>query len=125
MLRGRFHGIFYEYSLKYLTKPFKNLSKTLRDICDGIISTDLDYHFVFRNKNKYLGMIPNPIILLGDNPRYAKEFKKINVLLGINSSNYVKKGIMYFEKLIGKLKSKFPEVVFKVTYDLPFEKLHL
>ena len=29
---------------------------------------------------------------------------------------------MYFEKLIGKLKSKFPEVVFKVTYDLPFEK---
>ena len=72
-------------------------------------------------------MIPNPIILLGDNPRYTKEFKKINhkkinVLLGINSSNYVKKGIMYFEKLIGKLKSKFPEVVFKVTYDLPFEK---
>ena len=29
---------------------------------------------------------------------------------------------MFFEKLIGKLKSKFPEVVFKVTYDLPFEK---
>ena len=117
----------YEYSLKYLTKPFKNLSKTLHDICDGIISTDLDYHFVFKNKNKYLGMIPNPIILLGDNHRYAKEFKKINhkkinVLLGINSSNYLKKGIMYFEKLIGKLKSKFPEVVFKVTYDLPFEK---
>ena len=29
---------------------------------------------------------------------------------------------MYFEKLIEKLKSKFPEVVFKVTYDIPFEK---
>ena len=64
----------YSYSLKYLSKSFQNLSRRIHNISDGIIASDFDYHLPLKNNPKYLGMIPNPVVL---NKRVTK--KKIEL----------------------------------------------
>ena len=111
----------YSYSLKYLSKSFQNLSRRIHNISDGIIASDFDYHLPLKNNPKYLGMIPNPVVL---HKRIAK--KKTNsslrILLGINTSSYLKKGIRYFEDALTQIKEIHPEVDIQITKNLPFEK---
>ena len=110
----------YSYSLKYLSKSFQNLSRRIHNISDGIIASDFDYHLPLKNNPKYLGMIPNPVVL---HKRIAK--KKTNsslrILLGINTSSYLKKGICYFEDALTQIKEIHPEVDIQITKNLPFE----
>lgn len=109
----------YSYSLKYLTKPFQRLSEGIDQISSGIIASDIDYHLPLRKKNNYLGMIPNPVILDKEKP---KKNSNIRILLGINTSNYHKKGINYFECALEEIKKKHPDIVIKTTKNLPFSK---
>ena len=111
----------YSYSLKYLSKPFQKLSKRINNISDGIIASDFDYHLPLKNNPKYLGMIPNPIVL---DKRIIKKKSNSNlrILLGINSTSYIKKGINYFEDALSKIEEKYPEVDIQITRNLPFEK---
>jgi len=109
----------YSYSLKYLTKPFARLSRGIDQISSGIIASDIDYHLPLRKKNNYLGMIPNPVILDKVKP---KKNSNIRILLGINTSNYHKKGINYFERALEEIRKKHPDIVFKTTKNLPFSK---
>lgn len=111
----------YSYSLKYLSKPFQKLSKQIHNISNGIIASDLDYHLPLKNNPKYLGMIPNPVVL---DKRIAKKKSNSNlrILLGINSSSYIKKGVRYFEDALSQIEEKYPEVDIQITKNLPFEK---
>ena len=111
----------YSYSLKYLRKPFQKLSKRIHNISNGIIASDLDYHLPLKNNPKYLGMIPNPVVL---DKRIAKKKSNSNlrILLGINSSSYIKKGVRYFEDALSQIEEKYPEVDIQITKNLPFEK---
>jgi len=111
----------YSYSLKYLSKPFQKLSKRIHNISNGIIASDLDYHLPLKNNPKYLGMIPNPVVL---DKRIAKKKSNSNlrILLGINSSSYIKKGVRYFEDALSQIEEKYPEVDIQITKNLPFEK---
>ena len=111
----------YSYSLKYLSKPFQKLSKRINNISDGIIASDFDYHLPLKKNPKYLGMIPNPIVL---DKRIAKKKSNSNlrILLGINSTSYIKKGISYFEDALSQIEEKYPEVDIQITRNLPFEK---
>lgn len=111
----------YSYSLKYLSKPFQKLSKRIHNISDGIIASDFDYHIPLKNNPKYLGMIPNPIIL-GKRVAKKKSNSNLRILLGINSSSYIKKGIRYFEDALSQIEEKYPEVDIQITKNLPFEK---
>ena len=111
----------YSYSLKYLSKPFQKLSERIKNISNGIIASDFDYHLPLKNNPKYLGMIPNPIVL---DKRIIKKKSNSNlrILLGINSTSYIKKGIHYFEDALSKIEEKYPEVDIQITRNLPFEK---
>ena len=51
----------YKQTLKYLSPRYLRLSKYVKNIVSGIISSDLDYHIPYNGTKKYLGMIPNPI----------------------------------------------------------------
>ena len=62
----------YSYSLKYLSKPFQKLSERIKNISNGIIASDFDYHLPLKNNPKYLGMIPNPVVL---DKRIAKKIE--------------------------------------------------
>jgi glycosyltransferase involved in cell wall biosynthesis len=111
----------YEYSLKYLTKSFKKLSKHIENITIGVIASDIDYHLSLQNNTKYLGLIPNPVVLNKLKPT-EKQDKKIRILLGINSYSYIKKGIGYFEKALTEIEIKYPGVIINKTKNLPFSE---
>lgn len=109
----------YNYSLKYLTKPFKKLSKHIEKISLGVIASDMDYHLPLRDNPNYLGMIPNPIVLKIEKTATSKN-SEITILLGINTNSYIKKGIIYFEEALKIITAKYPEVIIKKTENLPF-----
>lgn len=111
----------YEYSLKYLTKPFKNLSNHIKNITIGVIASDIDYHITLKNNPKYLGMIPNPVVLNKLKPK-KKHGSKTRILLGINTTSYIKKGIGYFEMALEKIEEKYPNVIIRKTKNLPFSE---
>ena len=87
--------------------------------CNGIIASDIDYHNPLKNNSKYLGMIPNPVVLNKLNIKKQPK-KNTTILLGINTTSYHKKGIGYFEMALEKIKKKYPEVIIKKTENLPF-----
>jgi len=109
----------YEYSLKYITKPFLKLSKHIENISLGIIASDIDYHLPLQNNPLYIGLIPNPVVL---NKLKAAKKQETNtrILLGINTGSYIKKGIDYFEKALTEIEKRHPNVIIKKTKNLPF-----
>lgn len=111
----------YSFSLKYISKPFQRLSSVVSQISSGIIASDLDYHLPLKENSSYLGMIPNPVVLNKEKDQGRKN-SQLNILLGVNSSSYIKKGIHYFEEALRVIKKKYPEVVIKKTKDLAFNK---
>ena len=109
----------YSYSLKYLSVPFRKLSKQIHNISDGIIATDFDYHLPLKNNPKYLGMISNPVVL--EKLQEKKSKTRLTILLGINTSSYYKKGINYFEDALTQIEKKYPHLDIQMTKNLPFE----
>lgn len=110
----------YAYSLKYLTKPFYSLSRHISKLTLGIIASDIDYHLALKNNPKYIGLIPNPVILNKIKP-HKKQHSTIRILLGVNTASYIKKGLNYFEDALEIIRVKYPEVAIKKTENLGFE----
>ena len=111
----------YESTLRYFKKEYINLAEQVYLKCDGIIASDIDYHIPLKKNPKYLGMIPNPVVLnkLNSNKKHGS---KTRILLGINTSSYFKKGIGYFEKALVEIEKKYPDVIIKKTKNLPFSE---
>ena len=82
----------YKQTLKYLSPGYSRLSKYVRNIVSGIISSDLDYHIPYSGTEKYLGMIPNPINIDKLKKPHRVKRNKIQILHAINSKNKIKKG---------------------------------
>jgi glycosyltransferase involved in cell wall biosynthesis len=115
-LRNRF-----EYSLKYLGPPFKNLHDFVIRHVRAVIPSDLDYAIPYRNHPKNAGMIPNPVNTDKIGYRFPPLDKKIVILHGINSGNVLKKGNIYFGNALKLIKKKFKERVEIIeTVDVPY-----
>ncbi|NPA43738.1 MAG: glycosyltransferase [Chlorobi bacterium] len=113
----------FQYSLKYLTPPFRDLHHFVMDRVRAVIPTDLDYAIPYRDHPKNAGMIPNPVNV--DRLRY--EFPppggKIVIFHGINTGNYDKKGNFYFENALKFIRRKFKDKVEIIeTRDLPYDR---
>ena len=111
----------YRHILKYLNSDHKKLSIYLKKNIRGVISSDLDYHIPYKNSKKYIGMIPNPINidLLKD---CTINFENTIVILhAINSKNKIKKGNIFFEKALKKIKNKYNDKIKIITtVDKPY-----
>ncbi|SHI62446.1 glycosyltransferase [Flavobacterium terrae] len=112
-----------EYSpvLKYLEKDYKNLHDFLFKKIEGVIASDLDYHFPLLNNPKYIGLVPNPIN--SDKIEFIKNSinNKIIIFLGININTYTKKGIDYFEKALEIIKVKYSQKIeIIITKNIPY-----
>ena len=110
-------------ALKYISKSYKNLHHKVVELCNGIISSDMDYHIPLLGHDKYLGLIPNPINtdLLRFN-RLTLDGKLI-IFHGINCSNYYKKGNDLFEAALAIIKSKYEDTVEIITVrSLPYDE---
>ena len=111
----------YKQTLKYLSPGYSRLSKYVRNIVSGIISSDLDYHIPYSGTEKYLGMIPNPINI--DKLKKSDSLKrnKIQILHAINSKNKIKKGSKIFEKSLSIVEKKYSDKIKVVrTIDNPY-----
>ncbi|WP_370227238.1 glycosyltransferase [Mesoflavibacter sp.] len=101
----------YRFQLMYLSKPYKRLHDFILTKCNGIISSDIDYHIPFLKKEKYLGLIPNAVN--SDKIHYIPISieKKIKIFHGVNKFAYHKKGNLFFDDAISILKDKYPDKV--------------
>ncbi|QXP59911.1 glycosyltransferase [Olleya sp. HaHaR_3_96] len=112
----------YAFTLEYVTKRHQKLHTFLLNNYNGVIASDLDYHLPLINYSKYLGIIPNPINtdLISYKPLDCDT--KIQIFLGINTQNAIKKGIVFFEKALERISLKYPNKVdITITKDLPYK----
>ena len=121
MLRGKQK---FPWSELYLTEKHRNYHKWVFKQKDLLITTDLDYHTIYKDAKlaDYFGMIPNPVNLdaLTAIPFPAGAEKTV-IFHGINRSNYYKKGNDLFEKALGQIKQEFKEKVEIITAEsLPY-----
>lgn len=110
-------------ALKYLTPAYKKLHTALYKLVDGVIATDLDYHFPLKDHRLYKGLIPNPINI-DKIPKQEIEFTyPITIFHGINRNNYYKKGNDLFEQALAIISKKYNEKVNIITTEnLPYDE---
>ena len=115
----------YKQTLKYLSPSYSRLSKYVKNIVSGIISSDLDYHIPYKGTEKYLGMIPNPINIDKLKNPYPIKRSRIHILHAINSKNKIKKGNKIFEKSLLIIEKKYSRKIKVIrTVDIPYS-LHI
>ncbi len=114
----------FPWSARYLTEKHLDYHRWIFKQKDLLITTDLDYHTIYKDENQpdYFGMIPNPVNL---DALTAVPFpviaEKIVIFHGINRSNYYKKGNDIFEKALNQIKQEFGEKVEIITAEsLPY-----
>lgn len=112
----------YKFTLEKTSNKHYKLHQFINQKCNGIIASDIDYHLPLINNSKYLGMIPNPINPDKINYQSIKSNDKINIFLGVNTQNQIKKGITYFELALNIISSKHPDkIIITKTEDLPYK----
>ena len=113
----------FKQTTKYLNSNYLMLGEYVRDNVKGIISSDLDYHIPYKNFNKYLCMIPNPINIDKLKKSEINEKNKIFILHAINSKNKIKKGNEFFEKSLILIEEKYKNIIKIVkTIDRPYSE---
>ncbi len=113
----------YQYIFDYLKPSHKKLSTFIYENTIGIIASDIDYVLPLHNDSKFLGLIPNPVNLekIQYEPIEIKD--KICIFLGINTWNSTQKGIVFFEKALKIIESKYPDKVeILITKNLPYQE---
>lgn len=120
-LQGRIKTQDFQNVLKFKTKLFKKLHQFIYSNIQGIIASDMDYHFPLLQNPKYLGLIPNPINTLKINFKPLEIDHKIILFHGINQANYYKKGNDYFEKALKIITAKYSgKVEIITTRNVPY-----
>lgn len=108
------------HTLKYLRKGYvKNYQKLLAH-CDYIIPSNTDYHAALTKEPKATPIIPAPLQTSDFKLLLNHNLDVIEIFMGVNTSNYWKKGINYFEKALAIIKEKYNNRVnITIARDLP------
>ncbi len=113
----------FNYSLKYVTKPYQRLHEFIYRHSEGVIASDMDYHKPLQHHKDYLGLIPNPINTEKIKFTPLNIHNKINIFHGVNVHNYLKKGNFYFDEALKMIEHKYPEKIqIMRTEDLPYDE---
>jgi hypothetical protein len=113
----------FSYSYKYLKPEFKTLHTHIFKHINGVIASDLDYHFPLIKHPKYLGMVSNPIKLEEFTYKPPIIEDKIIIFHGINTNNYFKKGNDIFEKALNIISLKQQDKIEIITVrSLPYKE---
>ena len=113
----------FSFPLKYATSEYKKTFNWLKEYCQNIITSDLDYEIPMQKRGIQTTFIPNPINI--DKVEYSplKIDNKIIIFLGINRLSYLKKGIPFFEKALKIIQRKYPEKVeIIITENIPYNE---
>jgi len=111
----------FNFTLKYVTKNYRKQFNWVYQNTHSLIVSDLDYKIPMQKMGFDFDFIPNPINTDTIAFKELEINEKVVVFLGINRMNYIKKGIVYFEKALEIIKQKYPEKVeIIVAEDLPY-----
>ncbi len=111
----------YQYSLKYISSPFKRLHNFVYNNIKGVIPTDMDYVPALEGQELAKNLIPNPINTdkIAFTPNIIKE--KIIIFHGINTANILKKGNRFFSEALSLLQKKYNDRIDIITAEsLPY-----
>ncbi|RXG13342.1 glycosyltransferase involved in cell wall biosynthesis [Leeuwenhoekiella aestuarii] len=101
----------FPFSKKYLTIRHKKYHDFVFQQKDLIISSDLDYHPIYKGVKDYYGLIPNPVNLSNFQLKPQKESSKIIIFHGVNRTNYHKKGNDFFDAALAIIQQKYQDQI--------------
>ena len=111
-----------EYLFSYTTKNHFKIHQFIYEHCNGIIASDLDYVNPMKGESKFLGLIPNPVNTDKIKPFKHSTNEKTTIFLGINTSTYHTKGIVFFEQALEIIKEKYGDsIVIICTKNIPYQ----
>lgn len=113
----------FQFPLKYRKENYKKTFKWLKENCQQLITSDLDYGIPMQKMGYSTTFIPNPINTDKIVFQPIENTNKIIIFLGINRLSYLKKGINYFEKALEIIRKKYADKVeIIVTENLPYNE---
>ncbi|MBW1294942.1 glycosyltransferase [Aquimarina litoralis] len=112
----------YRYTLKSVSNKQKKMHDFIFKYIKGVIPGSVEYKIAYQNTSKVLPMIPNPVNI-DIIKTQTFDTKKIKILHGINTSNYLKKGNQYFEEALKVIADKYQDrIEIVTTKDLPYKE---
>lgn len=111
------------YTMKYLEKGYKENYDILVKRCDAIIPTHVDFTMALSHESKATPLIPSAVQTEKFELCQNSNLDIIELFMGINRHNYLKKGIPYFEKALEKIKRLYGDKVnITIAEDLPYQE---
>ena len=113
----------FQFPLKYRKNSYRKTFDWLKENCQNLITSDLDYEIPMRKMGFQTTFIPNPINTDTIAFQNVEIEDKIVIFLGINRLSYIKKGIIYFEKALEIIQEKYADKIeIIVTENLPYNE---
>ncbi|SEM18890.1 Glycosyltransferase involved in cell wall bisynthesis [Aquimarina amphilecti] len=113
----------YEHTLKFVSEKQKKIHNYVFSNIKGVIPASVEYKVAYKNTSKVLPLIPNPVNTDSIKVIPFVKDKKVKILHGINTSNYLKKGNKYFEDALTIIKKKYPNKIELITTkNLPYNE---
>ena len=114
---------YFQFPLKYRKENYRKTFHWLKENCQQLITSDLDYEIPMQKMGYSTTFIPNPINTDKIVFQPIENTNKIIIFLGINRLSYLKKGINYFEKALEIIREKHTDKVeIVVTENLPYSE---
>ena len=111
----------FNYIFDYQTEGHKKIHECLFDNVSGIIASDIDYLLPMQGHPKFLGLIPNPVVVPEQPLNKRKD--RITLFLGINKWTRYQKGIKYFDEALAEIMARYPDKIsVTVAESLPFSE---
>lgn len=113
----------FQFPLKYRKNSYRKTFDWLKENCQNLITSDLDYEIPMQKMGFQTTFIPNPINTDTIACQNIEIEDKIVIFLGINRLSYIKKGIIYFEKALEIIREKYADKIeIIVTENLPYNE---
>ncbi|GEC79821.1 hypothetical protein FAQ01_26910 [Flavobacterium aquatile] len=113
----------YKFIYDFLSKNHKKTHDLVYKNIKGVYASDIDYVNPIKNEKKIIGLLPNPIN--ADKIKFIdlKIDGTIKIFLGINSSTYNTKGIVFFEKALEVVSKKYEDKIeIIIAQNLPYQE---
>ena len=104
-----------QFSLKYITKPYRKQYNFIKTHVAHIIPTDMDYYISLKDKTKVSQLIPLPIDINALKSNELNSKNPIVIFHGISTINYHKKGNWYFEQALDVIKQRYGQKIKIIT----------
>ncbi|SCY02238.1 glycosyltransferase [Flavobacterium caeni] len=105
----------FDSAFKFMADDFRQLHQFIHTNVAGVIASDLDYEPALLGREKYLGLIPNPINTHKMACAPLSVDQKIIIFHGINNENYLKKGNDIFEAALAVIADRYRDRVEIIT----------